>query len=179
MLAAAVFFDLIPTNFYASFGSDVPPFPVAIVTEDGVKFRHQIPTQFEPALFKLVGEEVASKLGVRASPIEGTPPSYNPELPEGAPLRTIDDLYGSLLNSGSTRYLGWLNGNGPGPMDHDLDVVLQAVNQFANQPEFANQPVQVREAFAASLAQSLYNNEAFTTYGKALQQFSPPAVEVP
>ena len=57
MLAAAVFFDLIPSDYFASFGSDIPAFPIAIVTEDGVKFRHQIPTTFEPALFQLVGEQ--------------------------------------------------------------------------------------------------------------------------
>ena len=95
-------------------------------------------------------------------------------------IQSINDLYARLLENGSTRYLQWLDGNGPGPIDNDLNVMLQFVNEFANQPEFANQTPDVREAFADSLLQSIYNQEGYTSYGQGLKNFLPGgAIESP
>ena len=170
MLAAAVFMDLVPSDYFQDDKLDIP---IALV-DPGFFLRQQIPLEFEPALYDLLNNpEVAEGLIIRAKGDFALDDlQYNPQLPEGAPIQTMADLYGRLLSMGSERYLEWGSG-GQGPIDHDLDMILQAVNQFANVPEFANQPIQVREAFVESLKATLYDQEAFTAYGQALQLRMP------
>ena len=172
MLATKVFLDLVPENYMSDYPISMGYIGQNDAGENGVAFRSRIPTKFEPLLAQLVTVQQAEALGIRRGEINvGLTVNYN-DIPDGAPIQNMGDLYGQLLRNGSQRYIEWSEG-GQGPMDHDLDVMLQVVNQFANVPEFANQPVEVREAFAASLAQTLYDKGAFTTYGKELQQFTP------
>ena len=171
MLAAAIFIDLVPDNY---FQNDNLNFENAFITDDGVFPRQRIASIFEPQLFALLGNDadIAGALAIRqVADLGGL--EYNP-LPQGAPILTMKDLYGRILSHGSTRYLQWIE-NQQGPIDNDLKIMLNAVNEFANLPNFANQPEAVRKAFTNSLRDSLYNippdgsTGEFTAYGKTIK----------
>ena len=190
MLAAAIYLDLVPQNLAVRFPefSELPEVKRVYVHDTvGVVYRHQIPVHFEPATLALVSG--ANDLGLRESPSEGIdlPPGVSPD----QPMLSVGDMYARIYHYGATRYTDWLNETGPGPRDHDLDVMLQHVDDFAKLSAFPG-PVKtrkVREAFARAVELSLYNQPSvegqppgppsFTPYSNAILGDYLPTTVVP
>ena len=186
MLAAAIYLDLVPEDLGERFPQfeNLQPIPVGFVDTvngTGLHDRHQIPAVFEPRIYELAGG-TDNPLGVRVNPPLEIPDGVGP----GQPIQTVGDMYARIYHYGALRYTDWLNGTGPGPRDHDLDVMLQSVDAFAKLQPFQGQTPFVRAQFAAAVQQTLYQDVTgqpfgqFTTYGNAaLSQFLPKGVVVP
>ncbi|MDG2424217.1 MAG: FecR family protein [Phycisphaerales bacterium] len=187
MLAAVIYLDLVPENLGTQFPefSELQQIDRVYLDDDAVWYRHQIPDSFEPALIPLAVS--GNNLGLRENPGIGLP--YPGGAGPDVPMVNVYDLYSNIYYYGANRYTQWLNDTGPGPMDHDLDVMLGKVDQFAMLPAFQGNQVQVRAAFANAVQQSLYNQAykgdkpvgtpTFTPYGNSLMSNWLPSSVVP
>ena len=185
MLAAAIYLDLVPVDLGLRFSefNELESIPNPI-TNPEFSFRHFIPSYFEPVAYELLNSE--NLHGVRPNVTEGVPlpPGIHPD----DPMLTVGDMYARLYHFGATRYTEWLENGGPGPIDHDLDVMLAAVDQFAQLPGFEGNTVEARMAFAMAVQQALYRARdkapsepaTFTPYGNLLiNNFLPTGVTPP
>ena len=169
MLAAAIYLDLAPNS------SSIPIILENIDLDSPLLFRHQIPVDFESTVAALM---IANKIDPSLAGVRESSFSEGAQLPPGIydpnnPIVTVGDMYAHIIHHGELRHFnGWLNGDGsPGPLDHDLDVMLQAVDQFANIQSLQFATPQVRAAFAAAVQQRILPGSVpndYTNYGQSL-----------
>jgi len=178
MLAAAIYLDLAPATTPNPIIVNNIAYP-DVPGQDPILFRHRIPATLEPAVHGLMtnnGLDPAA-LGVRLT-TDGTNFNYGADLPAGIydpnnPIVNIGDMYAHIIHHGDLRHFnGWANGTGaPGPMDHDLDVMLTAVNQFTAIPQLQPYRTQIRTAFSTAVKNEIYPgtiNGGFNYYGQSL-----------
>ncbi|MEE2907418.1 MAG: FecR family protein [Planctomycetota bacterium] len=176
MVAAAIMYDLMP---YGS-GEFLPGVPNAAsddgqdIWSDGIIYRQQIPTLFEPNIYDPAGG-TNNPLGVRNNLPKGDnlqfPNNNAINYPENFHETVVGGMYQSIYEYGFQRHLSeWQNGDSShGPMDHDLDVILQHVDQFAGHPAFMGKALEVRGAFSTAVEQAIYpNSSGFGPYGQSL-----------
>lgn len=173
MLAAAIYLDLAPAT------TTNPIILENIDVDGGYLFRHRIPASLEPAVHDLMTKQGLDPeaLGVRLT-TSGKNFNYGADLPPGIydpnnPITNIGDMYAHIIHHGELRHFnGWANGTGaPGPMDHDLDVILTTVNQFASIPQLQPYGLQIREKFSDAVKNEIYPgtvNGGFNNYGQSL-----------